>query len=190
MSTATPPALMTADQMLALPDNGMDRELIRGELRESPMTLRNRDHSSLNISISYALRHWLQTRPEPRGRIVGGEAGFRLKRDPDTFVGIDIAYVSADVVTGTPESFPYFEGPPILAVEILSPSDTQEKIDEKIDLYLETGVPLVWIVNAVRKTILVHRAGQEPELFNVRHEIADVPELPGFRAAVAELLRY
>ena len=57
-----------------------------------------------------------------------------------------MAYVSAEVAAREPDAA-YFEGPPVLAVEILSPSDTQEDIDEKVELYLETGVAIVWVVN-------------------------------------------
>ena len=38
MSVASP--LMTVEEFLALPDDGVDRVLIRGELRERPMTTR------------------------------------------------------------------------------------------------------------------------------------------------------
>ena len=39
MSIADPPRkTMTAEEIMALPDDGIDREMIRGELREMPMT--------------------------------------------------------------------------------------------------------------------------------------------------------
>ena len=62
------------------------------------------------------LGNWLDTQPEPCGLIVSGEAGFILQRDPDSGVGIDVAYVSAEVAARNPEGA-YFEGPPVLAVE-------------------------------------------------------------------------
>jgi hypothetical protein len=37
---------MTTAQLLALPDDGVERELIRGELRERPTTRRNRLHAA------------------------------------------------------------------------------------------------------------------------------------------------
>ena len=45
MSTATAPALVTAEELLAMPENGVDRWLIRGKVKEKPMTVRNRFHS-------------------------------------------------------------------------------------------------------------------------------------------------
>ena len=133
---------MTAEEFLALPDDGVERDLIFGEVREEPMTRRNRHHSRTETWIAHFLLAWLETQPEPRGEIVSGEAGFRLSRDLDSLVGIDVAYVSAKIAAVDPDSA-YFEGPPVLAVEILSPSDQQERIDEKVSLYLKTGVPLV-----------------------------------------------
>ena len=86
-----------------------------------------------------------------------------------------------------PETSAFFEGPPILAVEILSPSDAQEDIDEKVDLLLATGVKIVWVVNPRFRTINVYRPDAEPELFNERQEITAEPHLPGFRVSVAEI---
>ena len=182
------PATMTTEAMLALPEDGFDRELIRGELRETPFTMRNRRHSRVETRVAKFLDNWLDDQPEPRGQIVSGEAGFRLSRNPDTSVGIDVAYVSAEVIAATPASSTFFEGPPILAVEILSPSDTQEAIDDKVALYLELGVLFVWIINPRFRTVTVHRPGDEPELFNVLQELSGEPHLPGLRIRVADLL--
>jgi Uma2 family endonuclease len=186
MATAAPTTPMTIEAFLALPDDGMRRELIRGELRESEMTRRNRSHSRSESRVAKILGNWFDTQPEPRGLVVSGEAGFILGRDPDIGVGIDVAYVSAEVAAREPEAA-YFEGPPVLAVEILSPSDVQQEIDEKILLYLETGVALVWILNPRFKTVTVYRPDGPPVQFNETQELTAEPHLPGFRVSVAEL---
>jgi Uma2 family endonuclease len=38
-------------------------------------------------------------------------------------------------------------------VEILSPEDRVSALDEKIDDYLEFGVPNIWVVDPARRTI-------------------------------------
>jgi Uma2 family endonuclease len=187
MSAVAPSPMMTLEEMLALPDDGMERELIRGQLQERPMTKRNRWHSGVEARIAKVLGIWLDTQPEPHGEVVSGEAGFRLSSDPDSGVGIDVAYVSAEVASATPKKVAFFEGPPVLAVEILSPSDRQEEIDDKVALYLETGVLLVWVVSPRFRTVCVYRPGAAPELFNETHELTAEPHLPGFRVAVAKL---
>ena len=176
----------TVEGMLAMPDNGLERELIRGELREKPMTMRNRRHSRVEAEIARVLGNWLQGRTAPRGEVVSGEAGFRLQQNPDTGVGIDVAYVGAEVVAKSPNAA-FFEGPPILAVEILSPSDTQQDIDEKVSLYLDLGVAIVWVVNAHFKTICVYRPDAEPLMYHQGQVIDAEPNLPDFRASVDSL---
>lgn len=190
MSLVDVPTGMTTEEMLALPENGTDRELIRGVLRERPVTKRNALHSVVMANISFLIKRWRANQPRPRGWIVAGEAGIRLLRNPDTSVGIDVAYVSPEVVANKPAGFPYIDGPPVLAVEILSPSDTNRDVSEKLAIYRESDVPIVWIVNPDDQTVRVYRRGELPKLFNLEDEIHCDPEMPGFRAAVADIFDF
>ena len=178
--------LMTTEELLAMPDDGVDRELIRGELRERPMTRRNRWHSRIEAKIAQLLGNWLDQQPEPRGAIHSGEAGCILRRDPDTTVGIDVAYFSAEIAHQESDETTLLVGAPVLAVEILSPSDKQEEIDEKVDEYLVNGVALVWIVDSHFQTVTVHRPDAEPEMFNIEQELTGDSHLSGFRVPVAK----
>jgi len=181
----TPP--MTLEEMLALPGDDIERDLIEGRLRERPRTTRNRWHAGAEAKLARFLEQWAEALPEPLGQVVSGEAGFRIRRDPDTSFGIDVAFVSAEVIAATPAKSPYFEGPPVLAVEILSHSTTRGDMVEKIRAYLDAGVPLVWVVDPDLHAIVVHRPGAAPELFNIHHELSCDPRLPGFRVAVARV---
>jgi Uma2 family endonuclease len=180
---------MTTAELLAMPDDGVERWLINGELREKPMTKRNRFHSRIMVRVGKLLDNWLDEQPEPRGAVLAGEAGVRLRRDPDTTVGVDVVYVSADVLARQTEESTMIDGVPVLAVEILSPSDTQEEIHEKVDGYLAVGVPLVWLIDPHVRTVMVYRPATDPELFTVRQDLTAEPHLPGFRVPVAELFR-
>jgi Uma2 family endonuclease len=190
--SAVLPSLMTTEELLAMPDDGVERWLIRGMLREKAprekgMTVRNRWHSRVMTRVAKFLDNWLDGQPEPRGQVLWCEAGCRLRRSPDTTVGIDDAYISAEVAARPTSETTLIDGGPILAVEILSPNDTQEEIEEKIDEYLQAGVALVWIINTHRRTVQVYRQGEEPELVNVLQELTAEPHLPCFRVRVAEL---
>jgi Uma2 family endonuclease len=185
MSQAT--SLMTTEELLALPENGVDRELIRGELREHPMTRRNRHHSRAEARIAGLLTIWHLQQPQPRGDVLSGEAGCILRRNPDTTVGIDVCYVSAETARRHSGDTELIDGPPILAVEVLSPKDVLEEVEEKVSEYLAAGVKLVWLVNPYRRTVTVFRPDAEPQLFNVTQEVSGDPHLPGFKAAVAAI---
>src|SRR5918997_653235 len=104
MTLADPPTrMMTTEELLALPDDGVERWLIRGQLREGGVTRRNWRHSRYNADVVFVLLRWLRGRPDVGGRVVCGEAGFQLTEDPDSTCGIDVAYVSKELADVTPE---------------------------------------------------------------------------------------
>ena len=178
----------TLDELLQQ-DDGIERWTIQGKLWEKPKTYRDRWHSRIEPMIVYFLIEWLIRQPMPRGEVLSGEVGFRLRRNPNSTVGIDIAYVSAEVAALDPDDTTLIDGVPILAVEILSPSDKQEEIDEKIDEYKDVGVKQVWVVDPQDETVTVYRPDRPPETFNITHELSGDPELPGFRVSVARIFQ-
>jgi Uma2 family endonuclease len=187
MSTIESATLMTTEELLAIPEDGIERELSRGRLRQREMTRRGRRHTRAGANISTFLKNWLSTQPEPRGEVLVGEAGFQLRRNPDTTVGIDVAYISSETAKANPDDAFIIEGVPVLAVEILSPSDKQADVFEKVQDYLDAGVPLVWLAEPVFKTVTVYRPGFEPQMFTSRQELTAEPHLPGFRALVLSI---
>lgn len=193
-TTTLPPKLMTTEDLLAIPDDGVRRDSIRGILHERPsefegvrMTVRNRFHSRIVMRIGQLLLNWLDEQPQPNGQVVGGEAGFLIRRDPNTTVGIDVAYVSHATVAIQTDDTTLFDGPPVLAVEVLSPSDTQEDIDNCVDEYLACGVAVVWVVHA--KTVMAYRPDGPTLAFDARETITAEPHLPRFSCPVADFFR-
>ena len=187
MTTATAKKQMTVEEFLALPDDGVRRWLVEGEVREYGMTVRNRQHGRVTARISQLLGNWLDGRPAPRGEIADGEAGFRLSDNPPEVVGLDVAYVDADLIARTSTDTTLFDGVPVLAVEVLSPSDSREDIRDRVNLLLKAGVKVVWIVDPDDETVRVHRKGRGGKTFDNDEELTTEPELPGFRVPVASL---
>ena len=187
MTTATATRRMSVEEFLALPDDGVRRWLIDGEVREYGMTVRNRDHSRVMMRVGQLLGNWLDNQPIPRGELVGGEAGFILPGDPAKVIGLDIAYIDADLATQKPDDTTLFEGVPVLAIEVMSPSDTQEYIRERIASLLNAKVKIVWIVDPDEQTVRVHRKGVRSRTLQDSDELTAEPELPGFRVSVASL---
>ena len=193
MSAATATKLMTAEEFLALPDDGVERWLIRGELREkrdTDMTMRNKVHSITEARVARILGNWVEAQPKPRGEVVCGEAGFLLRHDPDSITaGVDVAIISAAQADRRSPSTSLVEGPALMIAEINSPFDTTEEIAERVEEYLECGVKLVWVINPYSRTVIVHRPNDEPLALDVRDELDGGTDLPGFRCRVSELFR-
>ena len=187
MTIMEPATLLTTRELLAMPQDGVERELSRGRLREREMTRRGRRHTRTGTNIAKLLGNWLDLQPKPHGEVLTGEAAFQLRRDPDTTVGIDVAYISPQTAKANPDDAYIIDGIPVLAVEILSPSDKQEEVLEEVQDYLDAGVPLVWIVEPVFKTITVYRPGTEPQMFTLKQDLTAEPHLPSFRTPVAAM---
>ncbi|MBY0229815.1 MAG: Uma2 family endonuclease [Gemmataceae bacterium] len=183
----TPP-LMTSEEFLGLPDDGTERWLDKGVVRETDeMKMRNRMRSTVMARIVIVLGIWLGRQPEPRGEILCGEAGFHLRDDPDTDAGVDVAYVSAELLARQTTARTIVVGVPVLAVEILSPSTSQADLHDKVRAYREAGTPLVWVVDPEDRTVRIYQAGAEPVLVNATQALDGGPHLPGFSVPVAQL---
>jgi len=180
MSTTTP---VTAEQLLRMPDDGWRYELVRGELRK--MTPAGWKHGAVGGVLHVLLgRHVLQERV---GRIFFAETGFLLARDPDTVRAPDIAFIRSDHLPATPPKEAFWPGPPDLAVEVVSPGDTFQEIDEKVKAWLDAGAMMVWVVNPSGRTVTVYRPPNRIALLTENDELSGEDVVAGFRCRVGEI---
>ena len=75
--------LLTADELIHVPDDGQRLELVRGELRAMPPG--GWEHGCESIEIAGSLAPYV--RRNGLGRVAGADTGFRLTTDPDTVGG-------------------------------------------------------------------------------------------------------
>ena len=66
---------MTIDEFLALPDDGVDRMLLDGELWEMGVSLRGHLHGEIAATIAFWLVGWNKTQPKPRGKVSVARSG-------------------------------------------------------------------------------------------------------------------
>ncbi|HEV8433475.1 MAG TPA: Uma2 family endonuclease [Thermoanaerobaculia bacterium] len=169
--------LMTADELLRLPDDGWRYELVRGELRKmSPSGAR---HARVAAQIIGSLIAFLKG--HPIGTAYASEAGFRISRTPDTVRAPDAAFVRADRVVDTPG---FFDGPPDVAFEVTSPGDTYSEVEEKTLAWLRAGVLAVVIVDPRTSTVRIHRTSGAT---NVTEAIEVDDVIPGWKLPLSEV---
>lgn len=179
---------MTVDEFLALPDDpNVRRELIRGELREESVTTRNPRHAGCVGLITYALHAWLATSKIPNVYIGTGDVRCRLPNTGSTLVGIDVGVFIGSEVIRQVEKDTLLSVAPVLAVEVLSSTDTHESVREKIRVYLAAGVAQVWIADPDFHVISVYRSDRQPQSRNLDEVLTGDPELAGFNVRVASL---
>ena len=179
---------MTTEELFALPENEeVDRELFEGQLQEEPVTQRTPDHSEIEATLSHLLNTWRDQQPKPRGKVYSGECAFRIRRKPDTTVGVDVAYIAADLAARTPRGARWIDGVPILAAEIVSPSDSFSRVARKVRAYLQAGVALVWVIDPFLNVVYGHRPQAKPQLLTGDDDLSADPHLAGFHLAVSAL---
>ena len=159
------------------------RELVTGHVRE--MAYCGFDHGALVNNFHVPLSNHVRT--NKLGIVVGAGTGFRVARNPDTVRGVDVGFVRADRIPNNGRPTSYWEGAPDLAVEVLSPNDTVEEIEEKVDDYLAAGCPMVLVINPRRRTLTVHRPGQQPLVLRETNTFEASEVVPGFKCPVAAI---
>jgi Uma2 family endonuclease len=173
--------LTTADELLAMPDDGYRYELIEGELiRMSPAGAR---HGRIAVRLSTRLALHVET--HKLGEVYAAETGFKLRSNPDTVRAPDVAFIARARVElgGDPEG--YWAGAPDFAVEVMSPNDTNKETVKKAKHWISAGAKLVWVVNSRKRSVMVYKS--LTDIFEVHeNDVLDCGEVvPGFRLAVS-----
>lgn len=178
---ATVHSITTADQLWAAAAELPSCELIQGELRY--MAPASFDHGWMGGNILSPL--WQFVRKRRLGRVVGLEAGFIVERNPDTVLAPDVAFVSAARVPASQPKF--FDGPPDLAVEVLSPSNSKAEIQRKVAILLGAGCRLIWVVDPKGRTVTEYRPHKEESVLTSADSLSGHDVVPGFVLPIQEI---
>lgn len=176
--------LMTAAGLSALPDDGFQYELVRGELRKMPPP--KLEHGF----VCMRLARWLSAFEEVGDFTVFiNDSGVQLEQNPDTVRGPDVAvYRNADL---PPRPWTtYLAIAPALAGEVASPGESTTEIEEKVDDYRRAGMPLILYLFPERRVVSVDGAGRKRTVLG-ENDVLDCSEvLPGLAPIpVAKLFR-
>jgi Uma2 family endonuclease len=155
---------LTLDQFRELPEreDGTNYELSQGELITLPPP--GYRHGALMARIGALLLNSLDPKEYV---VVAGDAGFLLDSNPEaaTVRGADVAVNRrADIGENLPQG--WFPGAPLLAIEVVSASNTAKDMQLKVKQYLEAGALEAWLVYPDTQTIYIYSAERrEPQVF-------------------------
>ncbi len=183
MTEQTQIRLMTAEEFATLPDDGKVYDLVDGMLVEvsKPKPI----HGFLQSVLAAYLVMWVM--PRALGKIFS-DAGFLLRRDPDTLRAPDVAFVSASRLADH-DLNEYFVGAPDLAIEIVSANDTTDEVLGKIEEYFAVGTRLVWIVYPERRKVYAYSSPNTVTIVPAEGTLSGGDVLPEFSLSLADLFK-
>lgn len=119
--------------------------------------------------------------------VVAGEAGM-LQLFPDQVRIPDVCFVSWANLENS--GFPEEAAPlmaPDLAVEVISPGNTQREMERKLEEYFEAGVRLVWYVEPREKKVTVYTRPDAAVVLGEADQLTGGEVLPGLVIELKEL---
>ena len=158
-------------------------EIVYGEVRERAMP--SPRHGRIQAEIAAELINFVK---KNKFGVVYTETHFEfaenLSRVPD------VAFVSFERFPESGEDkTSRWHIAPDLAVEVISPSDNYEDVQEKIAEYFTFGVRQVWIISPETKSLTVYHSPKQTTIFGAEDVLVCEDILPGFRLPLAEIFQ-
>ena len=180
---ATTTQLMTAEELLDMPDDGFRYELVRGELIKKMGT--GLEHALISDNCygnlgNYVKRHNL-------GRILTASFGYRLGYDPDIVRIPDLAFVRRERLEAVGVITGYFPSAPDLAIEVISPNDRYPDVEGKLSDYFASGTPMVVVLEPRTRTAKVYRSPTDVVVLTEADTLDGGDVVPGWRMPVSEI---
>ena len=179
--------LMTADDLLALPDDGKRHELVSGELIEMPSP--GVMHGIVVDNFSWLIGGFV--RRNNLDFVSTSEVGIYIEQDPDTVRAADYALISRRRIAAPIPTRGYVFGlVPDLVVEVVSPDYRATTVESKTRMWLDAGVRLVLTAYIAEQAIVASRDDGTVQRFSVNDTLTADPVLPGFTCPVADIFAY
>jgi Uma2 family endonuclease len=180
----TPPALITPDDLLRMPD-AQSYELVDGKLLERNVSV---ESSRVGLEIGRLLGN--EAIRTNLAIVYGSDLGYQcFADDPRKIRKPDCSVVRKNRLAALEGDAGFMHIPADLAVEVISPNDLYYEVDEKVQEYLDAGFGAVWIANPNLKTIRIERRDSPSVLLHEDDEITGEPALPEFRCRVGDFFK-
>ncbi len=175
----SPVIKLTDDQFYELcrqnPDVKFERN-IKGELIIMSPTGGETGNRNAEIIIEFGI--W--NRQTKLGKVFDSSTGFKLPNGAER--SPDVAWIKQErwdtLTSEKKEKFPPIA--PDFVLELMSPSDTLQKTQEKMQEYRDNQVKLGWLIDRKTRRVEIYRLGQEVEVLESPTELSGEDILPGF----------
>lgn len=170
---------LTSEQFYQLCEENPDLKLERsanGELIAMPPT--GGETGKRNLTAGAQL--WTWNEQTELGEVFDSSTGFTLPNKADR--SPDVSWVEKSRWSAlTPEQREKFIPLcPDFVIELVSPSDSLKKTQEKMQEYMENGCRLGWLINRKKREVEIYRPDQDVEVLQSPLTLSGETVLPGF----------
>jgi Uma2 family endonuclease len=169
---------VTEAEFLRLPDDGHKYELVDGEVKEVPSSVR---HDIIGAHLIVLLAPYARG----RGFIAGSQAGWRMQSANIRCPAVSFTRKERFPGGLPPDGFGDFA--PDLCIEIISLSEERADMERKVHEYFATDAQQVWHLFPETQTARVYTSPIAFTDYAAEEELDGGALLPGFRCRVAEL---
>jgi Uma2 family endonuclease len=183
--TLRPPVPLTDEEIIAFSRRNRPFRIERNAAGElditSPVSL---DGGQREAYAGRILGNWAEIHS---GVVLSANMGFTLAdtsvRSPDASWVSDASYQSL-----TPEERRRFAPIcPEFLIEILSESDSRPKLEAKMQMWIDKGAHLAWMIDPFARTVSVYRPGSAVEVLSSPDAIEAGEPVAGFRLLMPQL---
>ena len=178
--------LLTAADLLAMPDDGKRYELVRGEL--ITMAPASAPHGEVTDRISRRIGNFVEV--HDLGKTYAAETGAFIEHEPDTVRAPDYVFTSRGRIAGALPTRGYPEIILDLMVEVVAGDYRAAVVDAKTQMWLDAGVRLVLVAYVGSEAIVAYHDDGTVRRFGPGDALTGDPILPGFAGAVADIFAY
>ena len=173
---------VTADELAKISAEGR-LELVREEVLE--MAPSGFEHGAIVAKLTMLMNHHATT--DRLGKVVTGDVGFLLSREPDLVRAPDIAFLASESIPTGLASRRFVESAPALVVEVVSPTDRANDIVERVDDYLKAGARIIWVVYPSSQQVVEYSSPGESRILRPGEMLDGGGVLPGFSCPVGDI---
>ncbi len=177
--------VLTADQLLELPDDGNRYELVGGILRM--MSPAGSEHGRIAGRIYLRLATHVETKA--LGETFAAETGFLIATNPDTVRAPDAAFVSWNRLAMIEPTRGYLPLAPDLVAEVVSPCDSFSEVDAKARGWLAAGSSAVLVADPENRTMHVYQSRKDIVVLKPGDTYHADDACPGFQLAIDDAFR-
>ncbi|MBU7586583.1 MAG: Uma2 family endonuclease [Nostoc sp. TH1S01] len=177
---------LTDEQFFEICQNNRDIRFERtaqGEIIIMPPT--GWENGNRNVKLIFRLESWANV--DGTGLVFDSSTGFILPngatRSPDA------AWVKrARIEALNPDPAKFLPMAPDFVVELRSPTDSLERLQLKMQEYIDNGVLLGWLIDPQNQRVEIYRQGQEVKVLQSPSNLSGEDILPGFILDLSQIL--